>query len=71
MQIWGRPLSDGACAAGIFNLGENIVEVNVAEKLAEAGWPGVRSCRDLWRQKECPPTFSIPSHGVLLVKFQP
>ena len=70
MQIWGRPLSDGACAAGIFNMGENAVEVGVAEKLAEAGWSGVKACRDLWRQKECPPTVRIPSHGVLLVKFQ-
>jgi hypothetical protein len=68
LQVWGRPLSDGTHAAGIFNMGEKAVEVNVLEKLKDAGLAGIQSCRDLWRQKECPVTVSIPSHGVILVK---
>ena len=68
LQVWGRPLSDGTRAAGIFNMGEKAVEVNVPETLKDAGMAVIKSCRDLWRQKECPATVSIPSHGVILVK---
>ena len=68
LQVWGRPLSDGTRAAGIFNMGGRAVEVNVTEKLAEAGWTDVTRCRDLWRQTECPEEVRIPSHGVLLIK---
>ena len=70
LQVWGRPLHDGFYAAGIFNLGEEAIVVNIAEKLAKAGWSGLKCCRDLWRQKECPPTVSIPPHGVVLLKFK-
>lgn len=69
LQVWGRPLSDGSHAAGIFNMGEKAMEVNVSQILDKAGYEDVKSCRDLWRQTDCPSTFTIPSHGVLLVKF--
>ncbi len=70
IQIWGRPLRDGSFAAGIFNLGEESVLINISETLANAGWSRIKHCRDLWKQQECPPTVSIPSHGVVLLKFK-
>ncbi|MBO4670495.1 MAG: endonuclease/exonuclease/phosphatase family protein [Bacteroidales bacterium] len=69
IQIWGRPLSDGSCAAGIFNLGERAVETDIPEMLSKAGYPNARACRDLWRQEDCPDHVCIPSHGVILVKY--
>ena len=70
LQVWGRPLSDGSFAAGIFNLGDNAVDVNIIDRLAGAGWKVSGHCRDLWRQKESPDNVSIPSHGVILLKFK-
>ena len=69
LQVWGRPLSDGSYAAGIFNLGYYPESVNIAETLEAAGYTGVSGVRDLWRQKACPETADIPSHGVVLLKF--
>ena len=69
IQIWGRPLSDGSRAAGIFNLGERAVEIDLPEMLAKAGHPNAGSCRDLWRQKDCPDHICIQPHGVILVKY--
>ena len=70
LQVWGRPLSDGTCAAGIFNMGEREIGIDVAKILANAGYNNVSNCRDLWRQQDCPRQMDIPSHGVVLVKFQ-
>jgi endonuclease/exonuclease/phosphatase family metal-dependent hydrolase len=69
LQVWGRPLSDGSYAAGIFNLGEEDTTVNITEMLEAAGYTGVGRARDLWRQTACPETAGIPSHGVVLLKF--
>ena len=69
MQVWGRPLSDGSFAAGIFNLGYETASVSIAEILEAAGYTGVSGIRDLWRQKACPETADVPSHGVVLLKF--
>ena len=69
VQVWGKPLSDGSFAAGIFNHGENIMTVNVADVLAKAGWSSVEACRDLWRQKDCPESVDLPIHGVVMIKF--
>ena len=69
LQVWARPLWDGCFAAGLFNLGERAMEVDVPDMLAKAGYPHVGTCRDLWRQQDCPRQVCIPSHGVVLVKF--
>ena len=69
VQVWGKPLSDGSFAAGIFNHGDNIMTVNVADVLAKAGWNSVEACRDLWRQKDCPESVDLPVHGVVMIKF--
>ena len=69
IQIWGKELSDGSYAAGIFNHGDEVVIVDVADLLSKAGWKSVGTCRDLWRQKECPGSVEVPIHGVIMLKF--
>ena len=69
IQVWGRPLADGSYAAGIFNMGDVALDVNVRDTLSESGWTVLGPCRDVWRQQECPEAVSIPSHGVIMVKF--
>ena len=69
VQVWGRPLSDGSYAAGIFNMGDEALNVNVKEILSESGYTGTGALRDVWRQQDCPATVTIPSHGVLMVRF--
>ena len=69
LQVWGKPLADGSFAAGIFNHGGAPATVIVKDVLAKAGWTNVDSCRDLWRQKDCPESVCVQSHGVIMVKF--
>lgn len=69
IQVWGRPLSDGTFAAGIFNHGEKSIDIAVADVLSKAGYDVQGTCRDLWRQKTCTSNVNIPSHGVVLLKF--
>jgi len=69
VQVWGRPLSDGSSAAGIFNMGDGTLDVNVKDILSESGYAEIGPLRDVWRQQDCPETVSIPSHGVLMLRF--
>ena len=69
VQVWGRSLSDGSSAAGIFNMGDETLTVNVKEILSESGYTETGALRDVWRQQDCPATVTIPSHGVLMVRF--
>ena len=69
IQVWGKELSDGSYAAGIFNHSDKVVSVDVADALMKAGWKSVAACRDLWRQKDCPASVDLPVHGVVMLKF--
>ena len=69
LQVWSKPLSDGSFAAGIFNMGDESVTINVKDVLEKAGLGKAESCRDLWRQKDCTESFDVPVHGVLLLKY--
>ena len=70
IQIWSRPLADGATAVGIFNLNDGPVSVNLAEALAKIGLTGLGMVRDLWRQQDIPAaeSYLIPTHGVRFIK---
>ena len=69
IQVWGKELSDGSYAAGIFNHSDKVLSVDVADALMKAGWKSVAACRDLWRQKDCPASVDLPVHGVVMLKF--
>jgi alpha-galactosidase len=69
-----KPLEDGSAAVGLFNLSEE--PRTIALTLADAGLQGRVQPRDLWRQKDLPPsqdifTASVPRHGVTLVRLVP
>jgi alpha-galactosidase len=72
IQVWGKEMSDGSLAAGIFNLGETTVTYPL--DLYKVSSTGHVMVHDLWRQEdlgEMTGTYqtSIPAHGVVMVKF--
>lgn len=72
IQIWKRALYDGSYAVGIFNLGGNDQTVDFAEYLGKLGINGLKSVRDIWRQKDMDThhlKYFIPSHGVQYIKI--
>jgi len=73
VDIFMKPLEDGAVVLGFFNRGENLENVNF-NKLARIGLAGIYHVRDLWRQKDLPDAqdalkLSIQPHGVVLLKL--
>lgn len=72
VQVWKRPLYDGTYAVGIFNLGEKSVKVDFSKYYAKLGIGSLKGIRDLWRQEDLESSdvsYTIPSHGVRLVKI--
>ena len=73
IQIWSRPLSDGTHAIGVFNVGGNDLNVNLADYYKALGIVKLQSVRDLWRQKDLSVSdtdYFIPSHGVRFIKVR-
>jgi len=70
-EVWAKDMADGSKAVGLFNRGEEAVEVTV--KWADLGLSGKFHVRDLWRQKDTGEfadsfTANVPRHGVCLVR---
>ncbi|MBO7119573.1 MAG: putative Ig domain-containing protein [Bacteroidaceae bacterium] len=73
VQIWMRPLSDGAYAVGIFNVGTTDVRVDFKKYFGQMGIGSLKSARDLWRQKDLSTAdvnYFIPTHGVKFLKIR-
>jgi len=73
IQIWARPLADGAHAIGIFNVGDKDLKVNLADYFQLMGIQQLQSARDLWRQKDLQPSdlqWVIPTHGCEYIKVR-
>ncbi len=71
IEVWGRPLSDGSQAIGIFNVGSEDQQVDI-KKLAPAT-ASAGTVRDLWRQKDLTADefkCTIPSHGCKYIKVK-
>ena len=69
IEVWSRPLADGAIAVGIFNVGETDLQVDM-KALIPAKEP-IRNVRDLWRQKDLSEdelNCTIPLHGCRYLK---
>ncbi|MBN2198650.1 MAG: alpha-galactosidase [Candidatus Aminicenantes bacterium] len=75
LEVWAKPLADGALAVALFNRGQ------VKERIS-VSWPelGVETStcfvRDLWRKRDVGRFLSgfaadVPSHAVVLVKVKP
>ncbi len=72
LEVWARPLSDGAIAVGLFNRGP--VAQKVAARWSDLGLSGSRSVRDLWQQKDLGTSAGafetmVPRHSAVLVKI--
>lgn len=74
IQVWARPLSDGTMAVGLFNLGEDGMDVNLSKYYKALGISGASRLRDVWRQTDLDtskPEWFVPRHGVRLLKLYP
>ena len=74
IEIWSRPLADGAIAVGLFNLSDSPRNISVSWE--DLGLKGHFLVRDLWRQADLgiyQSNYSteVPDHGVALLKFSP
>src|SRR5262249_21260321 len=49
VEVWARPLWDGAVAVGLFNLGDEAAKVTA--RWSDLGLTGSQPVRDLWQQK--------------------
>jgi alpha-galactosidase len=74
LEIWARPLKDGAYAVGLFNRGASSAKVTA--RWSDVGIDGSARVRDLWKHEDLGASaevFSsdVPSHGVTLVRVEP
>ena len=74
IEVWSRPLSDGAIGVGIFNVGDKDLQVDMK---ALCPLPSALSTqpnyRDLWRQKDLSEgelNCTIPAHGCRYLKVK-
>jgi alpha-galactosidase len=72
IEIWTRPLADGALAVGVFNRSAQSKTVSV--DWAELGLKRPKSLRDVWRAVDLDPTQDkltrgVPAHGVVLLRL--
>jgi alpha-galactosidase len=71
-EVWAKDMADGSKAVGLFNRGEEAMDVTV--HWADLGLSGRCHVRDLWRQKDVGEfadsfTANVHRHGVCLVKI--
>jgi len=73
VEIWAKPLKNGAKALAIFNFGETASEMRgIGLHLKEAGLPAHVTARDVWAAKDLgrigdDTKFTVPRHGVVLL----
>ncbi len=70
-EIWTRPLSGGAVAAGLFN--RDTEEHSVTLHLRDIGFEDRAKVRDLWKHEDVSATHgsytvTVPAHGVVMLK---
>ncbi|MGA8108845.1 MAG: glycoside hydrolase family 27 protein [Acidobacteriaceae bacterium] len=70
-EIWTKPLSSGALAAGLFNRGD--AEHSVTLNLRDVGFSEHAKLRDLWKHEDVSATHgsytvTVPPHGVVLLR---
>ena len=71
IEVWSRPLADGAIAIGIFNVGEKDQQVDINALITAK--EQAKTIRDLWRQKNLSPSelkCTIPLHGCRFLKVR-
>jgi alpha-galactosidase len=72
IDVFKKPLQDGASAFGFFNRGD--IPHTITARLERLGLNGRQSARDLWRQKDLgifteEITITVEPHNVILIKL--
>jgi alpha-galactosidase len=72
LEIWTRPLADGADAVGLFNRGES--ELKITLDLKMLGISGPARLRDMWKHQDLGSvrgsyTAVVPKHGVVMLRI--
>lgn len=72
LEVWGRPLTDGSHAVGLFNRGD--APATVTARWSDMGVSGDMAIRDLWAHADRGHSndhysAEVPSHGVVLLKL--
>jgi alpha-galactosidase len=75
VDMYVKELDDGGKALAFFNRGDS-TRSGTFDKLDWIGFPGRQNVRDLWQQKDLGVVerhmdYSVPAHGVLLLKLTP
>ena len=73
MEVWAKPLADGATAVALFNRGEKEQKVNI--RWEELQLKNVRGVRDLWQKIDLGNLSegyegTLPVHGAVLLKVR-
>jgi alpha-galactosidase len=73
LEIWSKPLTDGAKAVGLFNRSEQPAYIEVAFK--DVGVAALKSVRDIWSKTAITPVNGryralVAPHGVVLLRVQ-
>ncbi|KRC78399.1 glycoside hydrolase family 27 protein [Sphingomonas sp. Root241] len=71
LEIWAKPLGDGAVALALFNRGDAAARMEA--RAADAGFATLTAARDLWRGKPVATdalTFDVPAHGAVMLRVQ-
>jgi alpha-galactosidase len=71
IEVWSKDLSDGSVAVAVFNLGNELKQVNIPWEKIQL--KSVKSVRDLWSKQDLRSIIdnyqgSIPAHGSALLK---
>ncbi len=71
LEVWARPLFDGARAVGLVNAGDEDAKVTV--KWSDIGLSGTQPVRDLWLHKDAGAfdgeySETVPAHGCVVIK---
>jgi alpha-galactosidase len=72
IQVWSRPLQDGAVAVGIFNTG--MEDLDGIVKWSDIGVQGKQTVRDLWLKQDLGVfdgqyAVKVPAHGAFMFKI--
>jgi alpha-galactosidase len=70
VEIWAKPLKDGAKAIGLFNRNDTALPITL--KLSDVGFTAGTKARDVWQAKDLGKlqatyTATVPRHGVALL----
>ena len=73
LEVWAKPLADGAKAVGLFNLSDQPAWLEV--HFAALGFNGPVKARDLWEAKDLGAMAAykvqVPAHGVVMLRASP